>query len=697
MRALGRRWLLASFLGILAAGGVAAAVWFFLPIRYTAYSQLRVAMTPPWLVVRNADTSEGRGEFSAYQRTQAAWIKNYWVLGAALQREDVNNLKMVRDQPEPLTWLTEELKIDFQEGSEIMTVTMIGNDPFEAVTLVKAVTDTYLQKIVNMERENRAARLRELGRIYETSAEKLRKQRTLQRTLAESLGTSDSQALTQKQVNLLTLFGEKQRHHGQVKTELMKTRARLEAALAREKTVTEPTLSPSLLNEALEADLMARQLLARVTQLQDLVNEYQHSALRDDEPSLKKAQSMLEETKKSLDVRREELRPNVMERLRQKNQNDHQADLSQVQSDVAMLVEQEKNLHHEVEDLRKEADKVGTSTTELEMLRAEVQRDDKVVTRVSDELDVLKMELDSPPRVTLQQEAAIQKKDLKRFLLGLILGPLVALVGVCLAVAWLEFRRRKIQDSDEVMRGLGMRVVGAVPALPWRVRSKPNAAGQSAAGNTLLESVDGIRTVLLRDASVQETRIVMVTSAVSGEGKTTLASHLAGSLARSGRRTLLIDCDLRHPAVHQLFELPLSPGFSEAVLGEMHVVEVIRPTSIKGLSVITAGQWDREVMQIMTREEVVGIFEKLKAEYEFIVMDSHPILAATDGLVIGQYADAVLLSLLRDVSQTPRVYAACQRLATLGIRVLGAVVNGTRRDDILGNCCPPVQPPVRAA
>jgi capsular exopolysaccharide synthesis family protein len=397
-----------------------------------------------------------------------------------------------------------------------------------------------------------------------------------------------------------------------------------------------------------------------------------------------------------LDVRRQELRPDVLERLRQKNQNDNQTTIAEIQTQVASLTEQEKKLRGEVEALGKEADKVGTSSTELEMLRAEVQRDDKVATRVGDELDVLKIELRSPARVTLNQEAAIQKKDIKRFVLALVLGPVVALAGVCLAVAWLEFRRRRIQSSDEVMRGLGMRVVGAVPALPVRVRSRPTAANQSAAGNTLLESIDGIRTVLLRDASVQETRVIMVTSAVSGEGKTTLASHLAGSLARSGRRTLLIDCDLRHPAVHQLFELPLSPGFSEAVLGEMHAVEVIRPTTIKGLSVITAGQWDREVMQIMTREEVVGIFEKLKAEYEFIVMDSHPILAATDGLVIGQYADAVLLSLLRDVSQTPRVYAACQRLATLGIRVLGAVVNGTKRDDLLGGCCPAVTPAVRA-
>src|SRR5262249_45396189 len=84
LKALSRRWLLAGFLGVILAGAAAVAAWFLFPIRYTAYSQLRIAMTPPWLVVRNADTSEGRGEFLTYQRTQAAWIKNYFVLSAAL-------------------------------------------------------------------------------------------------------------------------------------------------------------------------------------------------------------------------------------------------------------------------------------------------------------------------------------------------------------------------------------------------------------------------------------------------------------------------------------------------------------------------------------------------------------------------------------------------------------------------------------
>jgi polysaccharide biosynthesis transport protein len=84
----------------------------------------------------------------------------------------------------------------------------------------------------------------------------------------------------------------------------------------------------------------------------------------------------------------------------------------------------------------------------------------------------------------------------------------------------------------------------------------------------------------------------------------------------------------------------------------------------------------------LARDGLDDIFDKLKTDYDFIVVDSHPVLAATDSLVIGQYADAVLLSLLRDVSQTPRVYAACQRLNTLGIRILGAVVHGMKQDEV---------------
>src|SRR5205823_877413 len=160
-------------------------------------------------------------------------------------------------------------------------------------------------------------------------------------------------------------------------------------------------------------------------------------------------------------------------------------------------------------------------------------------------------------------------------------------------------------SAGEISRGLGIRVVGAVPRMADLGRQLVGAAGESELeGTPVMESIDAIRTRLLHDASTRSTRVVMVTSAGPGEGKTTLAS----ALARGG---------------------------------------------------------------------LEGVFERLAEEFDFVIVDSHPVLEATDSLLIGRQADAVLLSVLREVSEMPRVYAASQQLSALGIRVLGAVVNGT--------------------
>src|SRR5262249_36273518 len=196
----------------------------------------------------------------------------------------------------------------------------------------------------------------------------------------------------------------------------------------------------------------------------------------------------------------------------------------------------------------------------------------------------------------------------------------------------------------------------------------------------VIESIDAIRTVLLRDPDAN--RVLMVTSAEGGEGKTTLAGHLAGSLARAGRKTLLLDGDLRQPSVHQLFEVAQMPGFSELVMAEVEIGDAVQPTTVENLSVMPAGQWDREVLQALARDGLTGLLEKLKEEFDFIIVDSHPVLGATDSLLVGQHADAVILAVLSEVSQTTLVYAASQRLSSLGIRVLGAVVNGLDPEEV---------------
>ena len=86
--------------------------------------------------------------------------------------------------------------------------------------------------------------------------------------------------------------------------------------------------------------------------------------------------------------------------------------------------------------------------------------------------------------------------------------------------------------------------------------------------------------------------------------------------------------------------------------------------------------WDREVVQELAKAASPASSRSCGEEFDFIIVDSHPVLPATDSLLIGQHVDAVIVSVMRDVSQMHNVHTACQQLATLGIRVFGAVVNG---------------------
>jgi capsular exopolysaccharide synthesis family protein len=260
----------------------------------------------------------------------------------------------------------------------------------------------------------------------------------------------------------------------------------------------------------------------------------------------------------------------------------------------------------------------------------------------------------------------------------------VSMFGLVLfGVAFLESRTRRISMTDEVSRGLGISVVGALPAVPARARVPATAqttAKDQALQAQLQEAVDGVRTMLLHAARSEELRVIMVTSACGGEGKTSVATQLAASLARAWRKTLLIDGDLRSPAAHKLMEVPCEPGLSEVLRGEVTADDAIRPTPVSRLSILPAGHWDNPAIQALAQDNVATLFEQLKSQYDFIIVDSSPVLPVADTLLLGQHMDGVLFSILRDVSRAPEVYAAQQRLAPLGIRTLGAVVIAMSND-----------------
>jgi capsular exopolysaccharide synthesis family protein len=156
-----------------------------------------------------------------------------------------------------------------------------------------------------------------------------------------------------------------------------------------------------------------------------------------------------------------------------------------------------------------------------------------------------------------------------------------------------------------------------------------------------------------------------------------LSSHLAVNMANAGYRTLLIDADLRRPAVHKVFRQPLQRGLCEVLRGEVDVAEAVQPGPVEGLSLLFAGNSLGNAAKLLTHGCLAKLLPALRQHYDYVFVDSAPVLPVADSQFIAQYVDGVVVSVLRGVSRLPAVHAACERLGALHVRILGAVVHGT--------------------
>src|SRR5208283_1568943 len=201
------------------------------------------------------------------------------------------------------------------------------------------------------------------------------------------------------------------------------------------------------------------------------------------------------------------------------------------------------------------------------------------------------------------------------------------------------------------------------------------------------------RTMLLRASKFESLRVIMVTSALKGEGKTSLSCHLATSLARAGRKTLLIDCDLRSPAIADVFGSPRSPGVCEILRGEASLDEVIWQSPVKSLFLVPAGRCDTTTLELLGQDRFTHTLSILRERFEFIIVDTAPLLLVTDSLILSQYVDSAVFSILREVSQIRPVQEAYKRLSSLGVPILGAVVSGVARSSYTYRSYPCPAPP----
>jgi len=675
LKALRRRWRAALLLGLTLGASAALTAWMVIPpAKYTARAILHVSTNPPKLVFDH----DSETDYRTYQQTQVALIVSRLVLSAALDDPEVKATRTVAAQADPVEWLEKELTVKFPGGSEILEISLSGDRPADLPVIVNAVVQSYLFNMVDKETRDRRHRYTELKKIYDRHQEMLESKRSGLKRLAESVGSGDRATQELKHQLALNHLNKAQGELLQVRSELR--RAQVEESAVQAATAAVREIPQWQIDSRLESDATLQNLRAKLSSARKYYDQLLRSVRNPADPSCREALRKCRAAADDLAAHQERLRALISAQLSDEEGRDRREQLAEVSERVKLLKKYEEMVAEELKSLAERDHAFNKETLDFQSLQDEIQLVSETAKKVGTLMQSIDVEVLAPARIRLLDRATPPrtKDDKKRVRMAGAAG-LGTLAFVVIGVSLLEYQARRVDTADEVVKTLGVRLMGSLPALPapgdrcWDATPSVRVRG---AMSQLVESVNATRTLLLHASRTGSVGVVMVTSAVKGEGKTSLSGHLAASLAYAGRQTLLIDCDLRSPSVHRLFDLPGDPGLAELLRGECPPEEVILPTFQPNLSVIPGGSADARALQALALADLGATFAALKRDFEFIIVDSPPVLPVADALLISQHVDAVILSVLREVSRIPRVREAYDRLEMLNVRVLGAVVNG---------------------
>ncbi|MDR3543901.1 MAG: CpsD/CapB family tyrosine-protein kinase [Desulfosporosinus sp.] len=172
-----------------------------------------------------------------------------------------------------------------------------------------------------------------------------------------------------------------------------------------------------------------------------------------------------------------------------------------------------------------------------------------------------------------------------------------------------------------------------------------------------------------------ETRIIMITSAGPREGKSTTVANLAVSMAQTGKSVLVIDADLRNPTQHKIFGLNNAEGLSVALVLDQDYLDFVKETAVPGVMVLTGGPIPPNPAELVGSKRMKRLIEAVSQKYDIVLFDTPPVIAVTDGAILAQEVDGVILVLASNEVNKDYALRAKEQLDKVGAKILGAVLN----------------------
>jgi capsular exopolysaccharide synthesis family protein len=352
---------------------------------------------------------------------------------------------------------------------------------------------------------------------------------------------------------------------------------------------------------------------------------------------------------------------------------------------LGQMANRKKSLELQIENLETQyrawetnAVEASRKLAEYDRMKQELQRSQALYDRLSGLLQTMDLNynMDREPLVPLAPASAA-RPSFRKYLLGGE-GILLALIVGGVAFLFLEFLDDRFTSARELSLNLPVEVLGQIPEtgelkLATGVRRLLPVTNMQPA---FAEAFRNLRSSLLF-MSGQEThpKVILVTSAVPNEGKTTVCSNLARTLALSGSRVLLVDADYRRSSAHRIFDVDLKPGLVGVLSQEVTLEQAIVSTAESNLSVLPAGEGGDNSSDLFLRGRVDLLLRDVAAKFDFVLVDSAPVLATDDAACLGPHTDGAFVVVRASYTSSRMAAEALERLKRRRVKVLGLVYN----------------------
>jgi capsular exopolysaccharide synthesis family protein len=270
-----------------------------------------------------------------------------------------------------------------------------------------------------------------------------------------------------------------------------------------------------------------------------------------------------------------------------------------------------------------------------------------------------------------------------RVALNTLIVTLLALVNALALAFLLEYLDDTLKSSEDAESLIGVPTIGAIPRMRLGRGSNPmyGLATLMYPRGAAAESFRTLRTNVDFANVDNPIRMILVTSSVPNEGKTTTAANLAVAIAQTGSNTILLDADLRRPGVHHIFALPNDEGLTSALRPDgAPFQQIAKFTEQSNLRIITAGPLPPNPVEMLASRRMAGLLEALKERVDVVVIDSPPIQGFSDAAILSTLVDGTILVVSAGRTRRDVVRGAARTLAARGGRTLGVVLNRVRQE-----------------